>query len=60
MKNNICHPDEIFLFLEKAIEATNGRLNVDFYGGSYADELCSVKRRGDFFIYIRKILKITF
>ncbi|MGE7694385.1 hypothetical protein ACQKNC_09720 [Lysinibacillus sp. NPDC094177] len=49
MKNNIYHPDEIFSFLEKAIEATNGRLNVDFYGGGYSDELCAIKRINDFF-----------
>ena len=35
LKNNIYYPDEIFSFLEKAIEATNGRLNIDFYGGGY-------------------------
>lgn len=49
LKNNIYYPDEIFSFLEKAIEATNGRLNVDFYGGGYADELCAIKRIDDFF-----------
>lgn len=49
LKKRILHPDEIFLFLEKSIEATNGHLNVDFYGGGYADELCSVKRVGNFF-----------
>lgn len=48
-KKRILHPDEIFLFLKKSIEATNGRLNVDFYGGGYADELCYVQRRGNFF-----------
>lgn len=49
LKNNIYHPDEICSFLEKAIEATNGHLNVDFYGGGYADELCAIKRIGNFF-----------
>lgn len=49
LKNTIYQPDEIFSFLEKAIEATNGHLNVDFYGGGYADELVAIKRIDDFF-----------
>ncbi|MFP3471785.1 hypothetical protein R0J90_17205, partial [Micrococcus sp. SIMBA_144] len=48
-KRRILHPQEIFLFLERSIEATNGLLNVDFYGGGFADELCHVKYIDNFF-----------
>lgn len=51
-KEKIVVPFEIFSFLKEASECTNGKLNVDFYDGGYADALCKVEYiNGYFYLY---------
>ncbi|AQQ55567.1 hypothetical protein [Planococcus lenghuensis] len=47
--NELMEPTTILKFLEEIILRTDGDLNVDYYGGGYADQLHSVKREGQFF-----------
>lgn len=51
---SLVHPDLILDFLEKIIEVSNGHLNIDYYGGGFADNLHSVKKEGKFFYFFWK------
>jgi len=51
---SLMHPDLILDFLEKIIEVSNGHLNIDYYGGGFADNLHSVKKEGKFFYFFWK------
>ncbi|CAF1812300.1 hypothetical protein [Bacillus subtilis] len=39
----IVYPEIILEFLNESIKVTNGLLNVDFYGGGFADNICKVE-----------------
>ncbi|MCM3255556.1 hypothetical protein [Priestia aryabhattai] len=45
----LAQPELILEFLEEIIMATEGHLNIDYYGGGFADNLHSVKREGRYF-----------